>query len=143
MRKMDALDYPADVGNCITCKGVISDSHGGIGCSNCDSLYCCETRCIPQEFLKKDVSQSHNIDHCPRCVVSKADEMLKGSADNHFQTVLARLNGKKVDPLQLWLSVGYFLYGIGRHATIKPWRNERQLDQLKRDTHRTLPSSSG
>ena len=90
--------------------------------------------------------------------LSKADEMLKDSADNHFQTVLAHLNGKEVDLNQLWLSVGYFLYGIGRHATIKPWRSEEQLVQLKINTGRalepsertiaerlkiTLPSSSG
>ncbi len=68
--------------------------------------------------------------------LSKADEMLKDSADNHFQTVLAHLNGKEVDPIQLWLSVGYFLFGIGRHATIKPWNNKEQRDQLLYDTHR-------
>lgn len=66
----------------------------------------------------------------------KADALLKGSADTHFQTVLAYLNGKKIEPVKLWLSVGYFLYGNGRHASIKPWNNKEQLDKLKWETHR-------
>ena len=91
-------------------------------------------------------------------LLSEADRMLKDSHDYHFQTVLAHLNEKEADPVQLWLSVGYFLYGVGRKASFMPWKNEDQLVQLKLNTGRaldpfevlaaerfkiTLPSSSG
>ena len=69
-------------------------------------------------------------------VLRRADEILKDSHHAHFHAVYDHLLGKEVDTSQLWLSVGYFLYGRGRFATLKPWRNEEQRGQLLQDTGR-------
>lgn len=69
-------------------------------------------------------------------VLRRADEILKDSHHTHFYAVYDHLLGKEVDTRQLWLSVGYFLYGNGQLATIKPWRNEEQRVQLLQDTGR-------
>ncbi len=69
-------------------------------------------------------------------MLSKADQMFENSHDYHFNTVYDYLIEREVRYGQLWLSVGYFLDGAGRHAKIKPWRNEEQLKRLKRDTDR-------
>ena len=66
----------------------------------------------------------------------RVDEVLKDSHDPHFHTVYDYLLGKFTNPIQLWLSVGYFLHGRGRSATIKPWRSEEQRTQLLEDTGR-------
>ena len=91
-------------------------------------------------------------------LLNEADKMLKDSHDHHFHTVHDHLVGKKVDLNQLWLSVGYFLYGRGRDASFMPWKSEEQRVHLKINTGRklelieraiaerfkiTLPSSSG
>lgn len=73
--------------------------------------------------------------------LSEADKMLKDSHDRHFHAVYDHLIGKKVDRNQLWFSVGYFLYGVGRHASFMPWKSEEQLVQLKIDTGRRLEPS--
>ncbi len=69
-------------------------------------------------------------------LLERADEILKDSHHTHFYTVHDHLLGKEVDSNQLWLSAGYFLYGIGTNATIKPWKNEEQREQLLQDTGR-------
>ena len=62
--------------------------------------------------------------------------LLRGSHDHHFQVVHDYLLGKETAFGQLWLSTGYFFYGIGRSSTIKPWKDEEQRKQLLRDTGR-------
>lgn len=69
-------------------------------------------------------------------ILNEADKLLEDSHDRHFHTVYDYLLGKETDPNQLWSSVGYFLHGRGRHASIKPWRNEEQREELKRVTGR-------
>ena len=69
-------------------------------------------------------------------LLKQADEILKDSHHTHFYAVYDHLLGKSVNANQLWLSVGYFLYGRGRFATLKPWRNEEQRGQLLQDTGR-------
>ena len=61
----------SDKDNCVTCKQVITEKHGGIRCS-CGRLYCCDSRCIPEHYCPKGISQKQNIDLCPAC----EDELL-------------------------------------------------------------------
>ncbi|KKM07714.1 hypothetical protein LCGC14_1731140 [marine sediment metagenome] len=65
-----------------------------------------------------------------------AEGILRGSHDHHFHVVYDHLLGKKTAFGQLWLSTGYFFYGIGVHSTMKPWKNEEQRKQLLQDTGR-------
>ncbi len=70
-------------------------------------------------------------------VLAAADEILKDSHDRHFYVVYDHLIGKtEAESHQLWLSVGYFVHGRGTYSTIKPWRNEEQLEQLLEETGR-------
>ena len=62
--------------------------------------------------------------------------VLHPSHDNHFHVVYDYLLGKEFRPHQLWLSVGYFVHGTGRHSELKPWKNQEQLDQLLCETGR-------
>jgi len=64
------------------------------------------------------------------------DEFWQGSHDHHFHVVYDYLLGKETTFGQLWLSTGYFFYGIGIHSTIKPWKDEEQRKQLLQDTGR-------
>ena len=58
------------------------------------------------------------------------------SHDHHFHGVYDYLLGKEIAFGQLWLSTGYFFYGIGVHSTVKPWKDEEQRKRLLQDTGR-------
>lgn len=62
--------------------------------------------------------------------MSKPKIFIYPSHDNHFKVVHDFLLDREVEPNQLWLSVGYFTHGVGRHASFKPWKNREQLDRL-------------
>lgn len=64
------------------------------------------------------------------------EEILRDSHDNHFHVVYNYLLGKETDVKQLWFSTGYFFCGIGRHSTLKPWKDEEQREQLLQATGR-------
>ncbi len=82
-------------------------------------------------------------------LIAEADALIRDSGDHHFYTVYNHLLGKEVDPRELYLSVGFFLNGRGRHATIKPWTaikawdSEKLLEKLKRDTGRGSQGARG
>jgi hypothetical protein len=52
---------------CDTCGNYISWEHGGILCEQCRSLYCCDTDCIPEKYLRHEVGRSQAICSCPKC----------------------------------------------------------------------------
>ncbi len=55
--------------------------------------------------------------------------------DRHFQVITTHLEGGEVSDSQLWLAVGYFLYGSGISKP-RPWKTSEQLEQLYKDTDR-------
>jgi hypothetical protein len=63
-------------------------------------------------------------------------DIREDSHDKHFQVVYGHLIGKQVDPMELWMGVGYFVHGTGRHANLKPWTSQVELDKLLQDTGR-------
>lgn len=62
---------------------------------------------------------------------------LKGldSDQKHRDTIEKHLAGEKVEPNQLWLSVGYFYHGAGRFSK-RSFVTETQWKQLLRETGR-------
>ncbi len=59
--------YPNDI--CVICDNGITLEHGGIGCINCGSDFCCSEICIPKKYLIERSCYSHSIPACNQCTV--------------------------------------------------------------------------
>jgi len=57
------IEYP----KCNECSNHITIEHGGIGCVNCGRSYCCDSSCIDNKYLERDIGQSHLIKKCHKC----------------------------------------------------------------------------
>ena len=68
--------------------------------------------------------------------VSGPKDTFSESGDEHFRVVYDYLIGKSSNTYHLWLSVGYFVEGAGRHAGLKPWKNQEELNHLLLATKR-------
>ena len=51
-------------GYCNTCKGYITDEHGGLRCNNCNLVSCINDHCSPAEFCD---GHSIKIPYCFKC----------------------------------------------------------------------------
>jgi len=67
--------------------------------------------------------------------MSLAKEYLQGIYDRHQRNIVNHLAGEPIHPNDLWLSVGYFLYGSGFAADIS-FATDAQWEQLMQDTKR-------
>jgi len=67
--------------------------------------------------------------------MSLAKEYLQGIHDRHRRNIVNHLAGEPIHPNDLWLSVGYFLYGAGFAVDIS-FATPEQWEQLIKDTGR-------
>jgi len=71
---------------CSICTQIITEEHGGIHCS-CGRIHCCDSKCIPEHYCPKGISQRQDIELCPSCEGEVVDGLVQDKEDKELDNL--------------------------------------------------------